>query len=197
VIRTAALAVAAALAAPTLAQSATPDVTPEQISSGGRSVAAPAPADNGPPVAADQISTGSATVAAPGEASTPRQGRVGLTARAIGGRDRCVDDARRTADCENTVERRSAEFAQPQPPPLTAEQRLLIQLQTGEDAEHRLQRGQPGQPGQSQAADALAGALAQPPPAEPPPGPVVDPAVLDAVGAAMGITVNVIPPSSR
>jgi len=76
------------------------------------------------------------TAQPPAPLSTPAQGKPGGTVR-LAGKDRC--DPRTGVDagkpaCANVIESRADEFHRPQPPMLTAEQRLLIYERTGEEA---------------------------------------------------------------
>jgi hypothetical protein len=95
------------------------------------------------------------------DVSTPSQGRVAPPAVLLGGADACAADrpgVRAPAICARTIERRAAEFERPAPSTLTAEQRLLVEQQTGvvtpADAARQLgaDRGRPSEAAQSVAA---------------------------------------------
>jgi hypothetical protein len=95
------------------------------------------------------------------DVSTPAQGRVAPPAVVLGGADACATDrpgGRAPAICARTIEHRAAEFERPAPTPLTPEQRLLVEQQTGvvtpADAARQLgaDRGRPSEAAQSVAA---------------------------------------------
>lgn len=146
------LLLAAALAGPP--EGSGTDTRKAEVSqvSAGRAQGVEAPQVPSPVVAGASASTGAAQIAGPSNGPTavsdvarPSEGRTAAPAIVLPGEDICADPARRRgaeAFCANVLEHRAAEFERPARPALTAEQRLLVQQQTGaitaDDAARRL-----------------------------------------------------------
>jgi hypothetical protein len=82
-----------------------------------------------------QLYTGARNAQAPGSLSRRSEGRTGAIER-VAGADRCNQpqaDPAVVRACARAIETRAAEFARPAPPPLSPEQRLLV--------DQRLQEG--------------------------------------------------------
>lgn len=93
-----------------------------------------------------QLSTGPRSAQAPTNLSRPAEGRTAVVER-VAGTDRCdpaVAKEKQTDACKQVIETRADDYARPQPPELSPEQRLLLDQQfqgAGEvisDATHRL-----------------------------------------------------------
>lgn len=93
---------------------------PPQLSSGGPNAQAPA-----------QLSSGRPTAQAPEPLSKPADGRTAAVER-VEGADRCdpaIPKAKQSDECKKVIESRADDYARPQPPELSPEQRLLIDQQ--------------------------------------------------------------------
>lgn len=159
-----ALAVFGVTAQPTQGQSA-PSAVQETSKVRSDQISASSTPKNAP-LQTTQIPGGSPPTQATMPPSIAAQGRTALSVRAIGGSDRCAQANPPVGACNKTVERNSAQFAQPRGPDLSPEQRLLIQLKTGTDVEAKRRQPSDGRPLQPEVWDALANAYSQPPPPE-------------------------------
>jgi hypothetical protein len=142
-----------------------------------------------------QLYRGERTAAPPAPLSTPRDGRTAAVTR-VEGRDRC-DPSRRDQQpiCRRVIESRADEFPSPEPQPLSAEQRLLIeqrtlQAATAEAAARRL-AGHTADPDSLDDQGIASIVLGEPPPPAPEPtpdnpSPDTNPVIEAIVGAVTG-----------